>query len=140
MFYDSLYSFFLSLSFMTLRVKDFVYVSIYFTFLHVSSLFVKNALNNDSTCSKCISAYFCIHTFYNHILDTFNIDALCNLNCKTVWSLCWSHDIFSHWSAYSSSQRWLYISSVKYISFAHSSLWVTQSSWLSFLNVCLCWS
>ncbi len=99
-----------------------------------------NASSDDSTCSKCIFAWFCTHTSYDHILDTLDIDALCSLSCRTVWSLYQSHDIFSHWSACSSSQCWLCISSAKHISSAHFSLWVTQSSWSSFLNVCFCWS
>ncbi len=94
--------------------------------LHIFTCFkfvCKNsALNDDSACSKCIFACFCIHTFYDHILDTLNTDALCNLSRKTVWSLCWSHDIFSHWSACSSSQCWLRISSARHISSAHFSL------------------
>ncbi len=74
-------------------------------FICFESVCKNNASNDDSTCSKCIFAYFCIHTSCDHILDTLNIDALCNLSHKTVWSLCWSHDIFSHWSACLSSQR-----------------------------------
>ncbi len=112
--------------------------------LHIFTCFksvCKNsALSDDSTHSKCISACFCICTSYDYILDTLDIDALCSSSCKTVWSLCWSHDILSYWSACSSSQRWLCISSARHISSAHSSLWVTQSSWSSFLNVYLCWS
>ena len=99
-----------------------------------------SASSNDSVCSKCIFACFCIHTSCDHILDTLNIDALCSSSCRTVWSLCQFHDILSHWSACLSSQRWLHVLSVRCISSAHSSLWVTQSSWLSFLNVCFCWS
>ncbi len=88
------------------------------------SVYKNSALSDDSACSRCIFACFCIHTSCDHILDTLNIDALCSLSHKTVWSLCWSHDILSHWSACSSSQRWLRISSARHISSAHFSLWV----------------
>ena len=43
-----------------------------------------NALSDDSACSKCISACFCIHTSCDHILNTLNTDALCNSSCRTV--------------------------------------------------------
>ena len=112
--------------------------------LHIFTCFesvCKNsASSNDSMYSKCISACFCIHTSCDCIFDTLDTDALCSLSHKTVWSLCWSHDILSHQSACSSSQRWLHVSSVRHISSTYSSLWVTQSSWSSFLNVCLYWS
>ena len=117
---------------------------VYFNMLHIFTCFksvCKNsASSNNSACSKCISIYFCIHTSCDYILDTLNIDAFYSLNCRTVWSLCWFHDILFHWSACSSSQHWLCISSARCISSAHSSLWVTQSSRSSFLNVYLCWS
>ncbi len=117
---------------------------VYFNMLHIFTCFESvcknNALSDDSACSKCIFACFCIHTSCDCILDTLDTDALCSLSHKTVWSLCWSHDILSHWSACSSFQHWLHVSSERYISSAHSSLWVTQSSWSSSLNVCLCWS
>ena len=113
-----------------------------FNMLHIFTCFksvCKNsALSDDSACSKCISIYFCIYTSCDYILDTLDIDALCNSSCKTVWSLYWSYNILSHWSACSSFQRWLHISSAKHISSAHSFLWVIQSSWSSFLNVYLC--
>ncbi len=116
----------------------------YLDMLHIFTCFKSVCKNNvssdDSMCSKCISAYFCIHTSCDYILDTLDIDALCSLSRKTVWSLCWSHDIFSHWSACLSSQRWLCISSVRHISSAHSLLWVTQSFQSSSLNVYFCWS
>ncbi len=112
--------------------------------LHIFTCFKSvcknNASNNDSACSKYIFICFCTSTFCDHILDTLNIDALCSLSCRTVWSLCWFHNILSYWLACSSSQRWLYISLAKHISSAHSSLWVTQSSWSSLLNVYLYWS
>jgi len=79
-----------------------------FNMLHIFTCFKfvckNNASSDDSTCNKCIFACFCIHTSCDHILDTLNIDALCNLSHRTVWSLCQSHDILSHWSAYLSSQ------------------------------------
>ena len=113
-----------------------------FDMLHIFTCFKSvcenNASSNDSMHSKCISACFCTHTSCDCIFDTLNTDALCSLSCKTVWFLCQSHDILSHWSACSSSQRWLHVSSVRHISFAHSSLWVTQSSRSSFLNVYFC--
>ncbi len=112
--------------------------------LHIFTCFesvCKNsALSNDLACSKCIFACSYIHTSCDHILNTLNTDALCSLSRKTVWSLYWSHDILSHWSACSSSQRWLCVSSARCISSAYFFLWVTQSFWSSFLNVCLCWS
>ncbi len=117
-----------------------VYLDMLHIFTCLKSVCKNNALNNDLMCSKCISACFCIYTSCDHILDTLNIDALCSLSHKTMWSLCWSHDILSHWSACLSSQHWLYISSMKCISSAHFLLWITQSSWSSSLNVCLCWS
>ncbi len=104
----------------------------YFNMLHIficfKSVCENSALSDDSACSKCISACFCIYTSCDHILDTLDIDALCSLSRRTVWSLCWSHDILSHWSACSSSQHWLCISSARHISSAYFSLWVTQSS------------
>ena len=106
----------------------YVYLKMLYIFTCLKFVCKNNALNDDSTCNKCISACFCIHTFCDHILDTLNIDALCSLNCKTVWSLCWFYDILSHWLACSLSQRWLCISSARCISSAHSFLWVTQSS------------
>ncbi len=115
-----------------------------FNMLHIFTCFKSvcknNASSDDSACSKRISACFCTCTSCDHILDTLNTNALCSLSRRTVWSLCWSHDISSHWSACSLSQRWLRISSARHISFAHSFLWVTQFSWSSFLNVCLYWS
>ncbi len=112
--------------------------------LHIFTCFKSvcknNASSDDSACSKCISTYFCTYTSYDYILDTLNTDALCSLNHKTVWFLYWFYDILSHWSACSSFQRWLCISSARCISSAHSFLWVTQSFQSSFLNVCLCWS
>ncbi len=115
-----------------------------FNILHIftcfESVYENNALSNDSAHSKHISACFCIHTFYDHILDTLNTDALYSLNHRTVWSLYQFHDILSHWSAYLSFQCWLHILSARCISSAHSFLWVTQSSQSSFLNVYLYWS
>ena len=99
-----------------------------------------NASNDDLMHSKCIFTCFCIYTSCDCILDTLNTDALCNLNRRTVWSLYQFHDILSYWSACSSSQRWLCISSVKCISSAHFFLWITQSFQSSFLNVYLYWS
>ena len=97
--------------------------------LHIFTCFESvcknNASSDDSMCSKRISACFCICTSCDHILDTLDTDALCSLSRRTVWSLCQSHDILSHWSACSSSQRWLRVSSVRHIFSAHSSLWVT---------------
>jgi len=94
--------------------------------LHIFTCFKfvckNNASSDDLTCSKCIFAYFYIHTSYDHIFDTLDTDALCSLSHRTVWSLCWSHDILSHWSACSSSQRWLHVSSVRCIFSAHSFL------------------
>ncbi len=82
---------------------------IYFNMFHIFTYFEfvckNNASSNDSMHSKYIFACFCIYTFYDCILDTLNIDALCSLNHRTVWSLYWSHDILSYWSACSSSQR-----------------------------------
>ncbi len=118
----------------------YVCFNMLYIFTCFKSVCKNNASSNDSACSKCISIYFYIHTSCDHILDTLNTDAFCNLSCKTVWSLCWFHDILSHWSACSSSQRWLHISSARCISSAHSFLWVTQSSQSSFLNVYLYWS
>ncbi len=116
----------------------------YLDMLHIFTCFESvcknNASSNDLMCNKCISAYFCIHKSCDHILDILNTDALCSLNHKTVWSLCWFHDILSHWLACSLFQHWLHVSSVKCISSAHSSLWVTQSSQSLFLNIYLCWS
>ena len=74
-----------------------------------------SALSDDSTCSKCISAYFYICTSYDHILNTLNIDAFCSSSHRTVWSLCWSHDILSHWlvsescldESINESQNWI---------------------------------
>ncbi len=109
-------------------------------FTCLKSVCKNSALSNDSACSKHISAYFCIHTSYDCILDTLDTDALCNSSHRTVWSLCWSHDILSHQSACSSSQHWLHVSSARCIFSAHSSLWVTQSFQSSFLNVCFYWS
>ncbi len=81
---------------------------IYFNMLHIFTCFESvcknNASSDDSACSKCISACFCIYTSCDYILDTLNIDALCSLSCRTVWSLCWFHDILSHWSACSWSE------------------------------------
>ncbi len=94
-------------------------------FICLESVCKNSALSDDSMHSKRISACFCIHTSCDHILDTLNTDALCSLSLRTVWSLCRSHDILSHWSACLSSQRWLHVSSVRCISSAHSSLWVT---------------
>ncbi len=115
-----------------------------FNMLHIftclESVCKNSALSDNLTHSKRIFACFCIHTSCDHILDTLDIDVLCSLSRRTVWSLCWFHDILSHWSACSSSQRWLCISSARCISFAHFSLWVTQSSQSSFLNICFCWS
>ncbi len=99
---------------------DILHIFICFKFVCKNS-----ASSDDSTCSKCISIYFCIHTSCDHILNTLNTDALCSLNHRTVWSLCWSHDILSHQLACSSFQRWLHISSARHIFSAHSSLWVT---------------
>ncbi len=94
-----------------------------FDMLHIftclESVCKNSALSNDSACSECISACFCIHIFCDHILDILDIDALCSLSRKTVWSLCWFYDILSHWSACSSFQRWLHVSSARHISSAH---------------------
>ncbi len=115
-----------------------------FDMLHIftclKSVCENSALSDDSACSKRISAYFCIRTSCDRILDTLGTNALCSSSRRTVWSLCRSHDILSHRSACLSSQRWLRVSSARRISSAHSSLWVTQSSRSSSLNVCLCWS
>ncbi len=94
-------------------------------FTCLKSVCKNSASSNDSMYSKCIFAYFCIHTFCDHILNTLDIDALCSSSRRTVWSLCQSHNISSHWSACSSFQHWLHISSARHISFAHFSLWVT---------------
>ncbi len=118
----------------------YVCLNMLYIFTCFKSVCENSASSNDSACSKCIFACFCIHTFCDHIFDTLDIDALCSSSRRTVWSLCWSHDILSYWSACSSSQHWLRVSSARCIPSAHSSLWVTQSSWSSFLNVCFCWS
>ncbi len=73
--------------------------NIFYIFTCFKSVCENNASSNDSACSKCIFACFCICTFCDHILDTLDIDALCSLSCKTVWSLCWSHNILSYWLA-----------------------------------------
>jgi len=61
---------------------------VYLDMLHIFTCFEfvceNSALSDDSACSKCISACFCTCTFYDHILDTLNIDALCNLSCRTM--------------------------------------------------------
>ena len=111
-----------------------------YIFICLKSVCKNSASSDDSTCSKCIFAYFYICISCDCILDILNTDALCSLNRRTVWSLCRFHDIFFHWSACSSSQRWLHVLSKRCISSAHSSLWVTQSFQSSFLNICLCWS
>ncbi len=117
-----------------------MYLNMFHIFIYFESVCENSALSDDSACSKCISVCFCIHTFCDHILDTLDIDALCSSSHRTVWSLCWSYDILSHWSACSSSQRWLHVLSARCISSAHSFLWVTQSSQSSSLNVYLYWS
>ncbi len=48
------------------------------------SVYKNNASSDDSACNKHISAYFCICTSCDHILDTLNIDALCNSSHRTV--------------------------------------------------------
>ncbi len=73
-----------------------VYLNILHIFTCLKSVCKNNASSDDLMCSEYISACFCIHTSCDHILNTLNIDALCSLSCKTVWSLCWSHDILSH--------------------------------------------
>ncbi len=102
-----------------------VCLNMLYIFTYFKSVCKNSASSDDSTYSKCIFIYFCIHTSCDHILDTLDIDALCSLSHKTMWSLCWFHDILSHWLACSSSQRWLCILSVRCIFFAHFSLWIT---------------
>ncbi len=102
-----------------------VCLNILYIFICFKSVYENNALNDDSACSKCISACFCTCTSCDHILDTLNIDALCSLSHRTVWSLCQSHDILFHWSTCLLFQHWLHVSSARCISSAHSFLWVT---------------
>ncbi len=83
-----------------------MYLNMLYIFTCLKSVCKNSALSDDSTRSKCIFAYFCIHTSCDCILDTLDTDALCSLSHKTVWFLCWSHDISSHWSACLSSQRY----------------------------------
>ncbi len=117
-----------------------VYLDILHIFTCLKSVYENSASNDDLACSKRIFACFCIHMSYDHSLNTLDIDIFYNLNHKTAWFLCWSHDIFSRQLACSSSQRWLRISSAKHISSVHYSLWITRFSQSSSLNVCLCWS
>ncbi len=102
-----------------------VYLDMLHIFTCLESVYENSALSDDLACSRRIFACFCIHIFYDCSLDTLNTDVFYNLNHKTAWFLCWSHDIFSHQLACSSSQRWLCISSARCISSVHYSLWVT---------------
>ena len=116
----------------------YMYFDMFHIFTCFKSVYKNNASNNDLTCNKCIFACFCIYMSYDHSFDILNIDVFYNLNHKTAWFLCWSCDILSHQLACSSSQRWLHVSSARCISSVHYSLWVTQLSQLSSLNVCFC--
>ncbi len=102
-----------------------MYLDTFHIFTYFKSVYENSASSNDLMCSKRIFAYFCIHIFYDHSLDTLNTDVFYNLNHKTVWFLCWSHDISSHQLTCSSSQRWLCISSARCIFSVHYSLWIT---------------
>ncbi len=117
-----------------------VYFDMFHIFTCLKSVYENNASSDDLARSKYIFVCFCIHISYDHSLDTLNIDVFYNLNHRTAWFLCQSHDIFSHQLACSSSQHWLCISSARCISSVHYSLWVTQLSQSSSLNVCFCWS
>ncbi len=117
-----------------------VYFNMFHIFICFKSVYENSASSDDLARSKCIFACFCIHMFYDCSLNTLNIDVFYNLNHRTAWFLCQSHDILSHQLACSSFQRWLHVSSVKCIFSVHYSLWVTQLSQSSFSSVCLYWS
>ena len=136
----SLFSFFRSVVYDIESQRLCMYLDTSHIFTCLKSVYENSASSNDLACSKHIFACFCNHMFYDHSLDTLNTDVFYNLNHKTAWFLCWSHDILSHQLACSSSQRWLRISSVRRISSVHCFLWVTQLSQSSSLSVCLCWS
>ncbi len=124
----SLFSLFQSVVYDIESQRLCVYFNTSYIFTCLKFVYENSASSNDLACSKCIFACFCIHMSYDHSFNTLNTDVFYNLNYRTAWFLCWSHDILSHQLACSSSQRWLHVSSAKHISFVHYSLWVIQLS------------
>ncbi len=136
----SLFSLFQSVVYDIESQRLCVYFNMFHIFIYLKSVYENSALSDNLARSKHIFACFCIHMSYDHSLNTLNTDVFYNLNHRTAWFLCQSHDIFSRQLACLSSQRWLRISSARCISSVHYSLWVTWLSQSSSLNVCLCWS
>ncbi len=132
----SLFSLFWSVIYDIKSQKLCVYFNILHIFTCLESIYKNSALSDDLACSKRIFAYFCIHMFYDCSFDTLNTDVFYNLNHRTAWFLCWSHDISFHQLAYSSSQRWLCILSAKCISSVHYSLWVLRAyqGWIGLVS------
>ncbi len=115
----SLFSLFWSVVYDIENQRLYVYLDTSHIFTCLKSVYKNSALSNDLAYSKCIFAYFCIHMFYDHSLDTLDTDVFYNSNHRTAWFLCWSYDILSRQLTCSSSQRWLCISSVRCISSVH---------------------
>ena len=105
----SLFSLFQSVVYDIENQRFCVYLDTFYIFTCFKSAYENSALSNDLACNKRIFACFCIY----------------NLNHRTAWFLCQSHDISSHQLACLSSQHWLRVSSVRCISSVHYSLWVT---------------
>ncbi len=99
----SLFSLFQSVIYDIESQRLCVYFDMSHIFTCLKSVYENSASSNDLACNKRIFTYFCIHMFYDHSLDTLNIDVFYNLNHRTAWFLCQSHDILSHQLACSSS-------------------------------------